>query len=111
MTQVAAEELQKMNYLVSECNVIYYPQVRIYNMQRTDNKWYVHASFQLGFLLTLSEKEAQGNEQLFHQLNMELKASPSTEERGQLSVYKWFLCHFLVSCWWGLPLQDWTDQR
>ena len=28
MTKVAAEELQRMNYLVAECNVIYYPQVR-----------------------------------------------------------------------------------
>ena len=28
MTKVAAEELHKMNYMVSECNVIYYPQVR-----------------------------------------------------------------------------------
>ncbi len=27
MTKVAAEELQKMAYQVSECNVIYYPQV------------------------------------------------------------------------------------
>jgi len=27
MTKVAAEELHKMNYAVSECNVIYYPQV------------------------------------------------------------------------------------
>ena len=27
MTKVAEEELQRMNYLVAECNVIYYPQV------------------------------------------------------------------------------------
>ena len=30
MTRVAAEELHKMNYAVSECNFIYYPQVNGY---------------------------------------------------------------------------------
>lgn len=37
MTKVAEEELQRMNYLVSECNVIYYPQVGWLLVSRLDS--------------------------------------------------------------------------
>ena len=86
MTRVAKNELIKLENSVTECNVIYLPQVGGDDPVRSSVTspflschTHIHIPSQLGYMLAVPKDEVEGKEELFEKNEMELMVwDPST---------------------------------